>query len=124
MTWIFLLHSSCHVYIYILFSLSLLLQFKFLCKLIPRQIKAEEAVSIIRKTVEDLIERCREIVESEGERIDGEEYVNDTDPSILRFLLASREEVCCIPVFYCHVYCFFIGVCCCIFEMCIILVTL
>ncbi|XP_014514276.1 carotene epsilon-monooxygenase, chloroplastic [Vigna radiata var. radiata] len=68
-------------------------KFKFLCKLIPRQIKAEEAVSIIRKTVEDLIERCKEIVESEGERIDVEEYVNDTDPSILRFLLASREEV-------------------------------
>ncbi|WVY97354.1 hypothetical protein V8G54_029505 [Vigna mungo] len=69
------------------------MQFKFLCKLIPRQIKAEEAVSVIRKTVEDLIERCKEIVESEGERIDVEEYVNDTDPSILRFLLASREEV-------------------------------
>ncbi|KAG4996272.1 hypothetical protein JHK84_027320 [Glycine max] len=34
-----------------------------------------------------------EIVESEGERIDVEEYVNDSDPSILRFLLASREEV-------------------------------
>ncbi|XP_052730872.1 carotene epsilon-monooxygenase, chloroplastic isoform X1 [Vigna angularis] len=68
-------------------------KFKFLCKLIPRQIKAEEAVSVIRKTVEDLIERCKEIVESEGERIDVEEYVNDTDPSILRFLLASREEV-------------------------------
>nr|KYP42934.1 Cytochrome P450 97B2 [Cajanus cajan] len=45
------------------------------------------------KNVEDLIEKCREIVESEGERIDSEEYVNDTDPSILRFLLASREEV-------------------------------
>ncbi|KHN48226.1 Carotene epsilon-monooxygenase, chloroplastic, partial [Glycine soja] len=66
---------------------------KFLCKIIPRQIKAEEAVSVIRKTVEDLIEKCREIVESEGERIDVEEYVNDSDPSILRFLLASREEV-------------------------------
>ncbi|QCE05866.1 carotenoid epsilon-ring hydroxylase [Vigna unguiculata] len=52
-----------------------------------------KAVSVIRKTVEDLIERCREIVESEGERIDVEEYVNDADPSILRFLLASREEV-------------------------------
>ncbi|KAF1860404.1 hypothetical protein Lal_00037744 [Lupinus albus] len=33
------------------------------------------------------------IVEAEGERIDVDEYVNDTDPSILRFLLASREEV-------------------------------
>lgn len=88
------------MYIHIFFSF-FVLQFKFLCKLIPRQIKAEEAVSIIRKTVEDLIERCRAIVESEGERIDVEEYVNDTDPSILRFLLASREEVCCILVFYC-----------------------
>lgn len=65
----------------------------FLCKIIPRQIKAENAVSVIRKTVEDLIEQCKEIVESEGERIDADEYVNDADPSILRFLLASREEV-------------------------------
>ncbi|KAK6140035.1 hypothetical protein DH2020_026251 [Rehmannia glutinosa] len=37
--------------------------------------------------------KCREIVETEGERISEEEYVNDADPSILRFLLASREEV-------------------------------
>jgi len=68
-------------------------QIDFLCKIIPRQIKAENAVSVIRKTVEDLIEQCKEIVESEGERIDADEYVNDADPSILRFLLASREEV-------------------------------
>ncbi|XP_057779281.1 carotene epsilon-monooxygenase, chloroplastic [Salvia miltiorrhiza] len=64
-----------------------------LCKVIPRQIKAEKAVSIIRQTVEELIAKCREIVEAEGERINEEEYVNATDPSILRFLLASREEV-------------------------------
>lgn len=70
-----------------------LLQIDFLCKIIPRQIKAENAVTVIRKTVEDLIEQCKEIVESEGERIDADEYVNDADPSILRFLLASREEV-------------------------------
>lgn len=80
------------------FSCSLLLQINFLCKIIPRQIKAEKAVSVIRETVEDLIEKCKEIVESEGERIDVDEYVNDTDPSILRFLLASREEVCCISI--------------------------
>lgn len=70
-----------------------LIQVKFLCKIVPRQIKAEKAVAVIRKTVEELIAKCKEIVESEGERIDQEEYVNDTDPSILRFLLASREEV-------------------------------
>lgn len=65
----------------------------FLCKVIPRQIKAEKAVSLIRQTVEVLISKCKEIVETEGERISEEEYVNYTDPSILRFLLASREEV-------------------------------
>lgn len=81
---------------FFLFSCAWFLQVEFLRKIIPRQIKAEKAVSIIRKTVENLIEKCKEIVESEGERIDGDEYVNDSDPSILRFLLASREEVCCI----------------------------
>ncbi|PKI48546.1 hypothetical protein CRG98_031067, partial [Punica granatum] len=64
----------------------------FLCKIIPRQVKAEKAVGVIRKTVEELIAKCKEIVETEGERIDKEEYVNESDPSILRFLLASREE--------------------------------
>lgn len=44
--------------------------------------------------MEQLIAKCKEIVETEGERITDEEYVNDSDPSILRFLLASREEVC------------------------------
>ncbi|KZV58072.1 carotene epsilon-monooxygenase, chloroplastic-like [Dorcoceras hygrometricum] len=65
----------------------------YILTFIPRQIKAEKAVSIIRQTVEELISKCKEIVETEGERISEEEYVNDTDPSILRFLLASREEV-------------------------------
>ncbi|KAF8042715.1 hypothetical protein BT93_A1139 [Corymbia citriodora subsp. variegata] len=65
----------------------------FLRKIVPRQIKAEKAVAVIQKTVEKLIAKCKEIVESEGERIDQEDYVNDADPSILRFLLASREEV-------------------------------
>ncbi|KAF3520871.1 hypothetical protein DY000_02061231 [Brassica cretica] len=62
-------------------------------KAIPRQVKAEKAVTLIRETVEDLIAKCKEIVEREGERINDEEYVNESDPSILRFLLASREEV-------------------------------
>lgn len=65
-----------------------------MCKIIPRQIKAEKAVTLIRETVEELIAKCKEIVETEGERINDEEYINDADPSILRFLLASREEVC------------------------------
>lgn len=70
-----------------------LLQIEALCKIIPRQVKAEQAVTVIRRTVEDLIKKCKDIVETEGERINEEEYVNEADPSILRFLLASREEV-------------------------------
>ncbi|KAK2983736.1 hypothetical protein RJ640_024089 [Escallonia rubra] len=66
---------------------------KALCKIIPRQIKAEQAVTVIRTTVEELIAKCKEIVETEGEKINEEDYVNEADPSILRFLLASREEV-------------------------------
>ncbi|GJN20042.1 hypothetical protein PR202_gb07365 [Eleusine coracana subsp. coracana] len=65
----------------------------FLCKIIPRQIKAENAVKTIRNTVEELIMKCKEIVDAENEQIEGEEYVNEADPSILRFLLASRDEV-------------------------------
>ncbi|KAH0461235.1 hypothetical protein IEQ34_008810 [Dendrobium chrysotoxum] len=62
-------------------------------KIIPRQIKAEKAVTIIRETVEELIAKCKEIVDAEGEQINGEDYVNDSDPSILRFLLATHDEV-------------------------------
>ncbi|KAK4755257.1 hypothetical protein SAY87_009014 [Trapa incisa] len=65
----------------------------FLCKIVPRQIKAEKAVRLIRETVEELIQKCKKIVETEGKKIDQEEYVDEADPSILRFLLASREEV-------------------------------
>lgn len=64
-----------------------------LCKLVPRQVKAAKAVTIIQETVEDLVAKCKSIVETEGEQLNEEEYVNEADPSILRFLLASREEV-------------------------------
>lgn len=70
-------------------------QIEFLRRIIPRQIKAGEAVILIQKTVEELIIKCKEIVEAEGEQLEGEDYINDADPSILRFLLASREEVHC-----------------------------
>nr|QNS29974.1 cytochrome P450 [Nothapodytes nimmoniana] len=66
---------------------------KALCKIIPRQVKAEKAVTLIRKTVQELVTKCKQIVEIEGEKRSEEEYVNEADPSILRFLLASREEV-------------------------------
>lgn len=51
-------------------------------------------MAIIRQTTEELIAKCKEIVEREQEfaTLDSE-YMNDTDPSVLRFLLASRVEV-------------------------------
>merc|ERR1712157_95142 len=63
-----------------------------------RQRKAAEAVQIIRDTTEELIAKCKEIVEEEekksGAAIDlGEDYVDEADPSILRFLIAARDEV-------------------------------
>eukprot|EP00850_Spirogloea_muscicola_P002774 SM000011S18952 [mRNA] locus=s11:28162:30705:- [translate_table: standard] len=70
-------------------------QVPLLCKLVPRQRRAAEAVRVIRTVVEDLVAQCKAIVEREGETLgeDGEEYLNESDPSVLRFLLASREEV-------------------------------
>jgi len=61
----------------------------------PRQRKAQAAVAVIRQTTEELIAQCRALVEAEGEAIAAgdEEYVNEADPSVLRFLLASRVEV-------------------------------
>jgi hypothetical protein len=46
---------------------------------------------LIRHAVEELIMKCREI-EVENEHMAGEDDVNEGDPSILRFLLASRDE--------------------------------
>ena len=67
----------------------------FLCEFIPRQRKAKEAVEIIRKTTEELIAACKAMVEAEEEAaaFDPDNYVNESDPSVLRFLIASREEV-------------------------------
>ncbi|XP_047268207.1 carotene epsilon-monooxygenase, chloroplastic-like [Capsicum annuum] len=46
----------------------LALDIKALCKIIPRQIKAENAVSVIRHTVEELIAKCKEIYPSALEK--------------------------------------------------------
>ncbi|GMH35814.1 hypothetical protein BSKO_03682 [Bryopsis sp. KO-2023] len=55
--------------------------------------RSRRAVKVIRKTTEDLIKRCKDIVEKEGEKAFDEEFIDESDPSILRFLIASREEV-------------------------------
>jgi carotenoid epsilon hydroxylase len=63
--------------------------------LIPRQRKALAAVAKIRVTTEMLIARCKAMVDEEEQAAadNAEEYVNQEDPSILRFLIASRDEV-------------------------------
>jgi carotene epsilon-monooxygenase len=65
-----------------------------------RQRKAAEAVQIIRDTTEELISKCKQIVEEEQKKNSGttaldlgEDYVDEADPSILRFLIAARDEV-------------------------------
>lgn len=66
----------------------------FLSLFSPRQRKVSEAVGIIRATTEELISKCKAIVEREQEFASLDtEYVNASDPCILRFLLASRVEV-------------------------------
>lgn len=68
-------------------------QIPFLCQIVPRQQKAAKAVAIIRQTTEELVAKCKAIVDAEQEQLEGDEYINEADPSVLRFLLASREEV-------------------------------
>ncbi|CAL8471950.1 g11492 [Coccomyxa elongata] len=65
----------------------------FLAPLVPRQRKALEAVELIRATTERLIAQCKEMVDAEEQASFGEGYINEADPSVLRFLIASREEV-------------------------------
>ncbi|CAG9461633.1 unnamed protein product [Pedinophyceae sp. YPF-701] len=65
-----------------------------LCKIAPRQRKAAAAVEEIRVVTEGLIRKCKEMVDEEemAQASNEEEYLNQGDPSILRFLIAAREE--------------------------------
>lgn len=55
-------------------------------------------MDVIRDTTSMLIAKCKAMVDEES-RVNGtldfdeEDYMNEADPSILRFLIASREEV-------------------------------
>jgi carotene epsilon-monooxygenase len=71
-----------------------------LCQFVPRQRKALAAVEEIRATTEMLIARCKEMVNEEETRAaaSSEEYINTEDPSILRFLIASRDEVSAVQL--------------------------
>lgn len=70
-----------------------------LAPLLPRQRKALAAVELIRETTNMLIKQCKAMVDEEEMRAAsaaadaGLEYINESDPSVLRFLIAAREEV-------------------------------
>ncbi|KAL8201979.1 hypothetical protein R6Q57_011126 [Mikania cordata] len=58
----------------------------------PRQKKVNEALKLINTTLDDLIAICKRLVDEEDVQFD-EEYMNENDPSILHFLLASGDNV-------------------------------
>lgn len=63
-----------------------------LCWLVPRQRKCTAALAIINATLDGLVDRCKAMVEAEDAEF-GEEYLAAEDPSILRFLIASGEQI-------------------------------
>jgi carotenoid epsilon hydroxylase len=68
----------------------------FLKYFVPRFQKVDSAVTLIQQTTEELIAKCKQMVDAEEEAAfaaGGEEYINEADPSVLRFLIASGEEV-------------------------------
>ena len=67
----------------------------FLLPSIPRLYKALAAVEVIHKTTHKLTDKCRDMVDDEEQRVfaQSESFQNETDPSILRFLIATRDEV-------------------------------
>eukprot|EP00262_Sarcandra_glabra_P004108 TRINITY_DN150_c0_g1_i2.p1 TRINITY_DN150_c0_g1~~TRINITY_DN150_c0_g1_i2.p1 ORF type:complete len:622 (+),score=104.28 TRINITY_DN150_c0_g1_i2:196-2061(+) len=58
----------------------------------PRQKKVTAALKLINDTLDDLIAICKRMVEQEELQFH-EEYMNEQDPSILHFLLASGDDV-------------------------------
>ncbi|CAI9270711.1 unnamed protein product [Lactuca saligna] len=58
----------------------------------PRQKKVNEALKLINTTLDDLIAICKRMVDEEDVDFN-EEYMNESDPSILHFLLAGGDDV-------------------------------
>ncbi|KAF7805260.1 protein LUTEIN DEFICIENT 5, chloroplastic [Senna tora] len=58
----------------------------------PRQRKVASALKLINDTLDDLISICKRMVDEEELQFH-EEYMNEKDPSILHFLLASGDDV-------------------------------
>ncbi|KAL6956149.1 hypothetical protein U1Q18_043040 [Sarracenia purpurea var. burkii] len=60
----------------------------------PKQKKVKSALKLINETLDDLIAICKRMVEEEELQFH-EEYMNEQDPSILHFLLASGDDMAC-----------------------------
>ncbi|PSR98088.1 Protein LUTEIN DEFICIENT 5 like [Actinidia chinensis var. chinensis] len=58
----------------------------------PKQKKVNAALKLINEILDDLIVICKRMVEEEELQFH-EEYMNEQDPSILHFLLASGDDV-------------------------------
>ncbi|XP_027184401.1 protein LUTEIN DEFICIENT 5, chloroplastic [Coffea eugenioides] len=58
----------------------------------PSQKKVNAALKLVNDTLNDLIAICKRMVDEE-ELLFHEEYMNEQDPSILHFLLASGDDV-------------------------------
>ncbi|KAJ0080522.1 hypothetical protein Patl1_24370 [Pistacia atlantica] len=58
----------------------------------PRLRKVNAALKLINDTLDELIAICKRMVDEEELQF-GEEYMNEQDPSILHFLLASGDDV-------------------------------
>lgn len=58
----------------------------------PKQKKVSAALKLINDTLDNLIKICKTMVDEEELQFE-EEYVNERDPSILHFLLASGDDV-------------------------------
>jgi hypothetical protein len=56
--------------------------------LVPRQRRNDEALAVIQRTLDELIAKCKRLVEEEDEEF-VEEFLSKADPSILHFLIAS-----------------------------------
>ena len=69
----------------------------FLYAVSPRQRSAMDAVAIIREVTTKLVEDAKKMVEEEEAAGGAEEwardYLNESNPSVLRYLIAAREEV-------------------------------
>lgn len=58
----------------------------------PRQRKVAKSLKLVNETLNNLISICKKMVDEENVKFE-EEYMNERDPSILHFLLASGDDV-------------------------------